>query len=153
MKHKGMRLALVIMETFIGLGAIGGGTAILTNAFDFDQWLPVAWLAGTPFRNYTIPGLLLLIVIGCGMLLAASTLFIQRAWAVLFSAAMGLAMISFEVCEVAIIDRYVQAVIPSTVAQQVLFTGLGVAILGLAVSLWLTEYHSHSMLSRHVRRV
>ncbi len=76
MKHKGIRIALTVIEALIGLGAIGGGIAILTGAF--DQWFPVAWLQGTPFSDYTIPGLLLLIVVGGGMLLAAAAQFIQR---------------------------------------------------------------------------
>jgi hypothetical protein len=141
MKHRGTRIALVIIEACIGLGAIGGGIALLIGAF--AQWLPVAWLQGTPFSNYTIPGLTLVIVVGGGMLLAAATGFLQREWAVLLSAAMGLIMIGFEVVEVAIIDRYEQALVPSTLVQQVLFSGLGLAIFGLAASLWMTEFRRH----------
>jgi hypothetical protein len=77
------------------------------------------------------------------MLLAAVTVFVQREWAVLLSAAMGLVMIGFEVFEVAIIDRYEQAVVPSTVVQQVLMSGLGLVIFVLASSLWMTEYREH----------
>ena len=148
MKHKAIRIALVVIETFIGLGAIGGGIAILTGAF--DQWLPLAWLQGTPFSDYTIPGLILLLIVGGGMLLAAGTVFIQHEWAVLLSVAMGLVMIGFEVFEVGIIDRYAQAVIPSTVVQQVLMTGLGLMIFGLASSLWMSEYREHHFPTRPV---
>src|SRR5437588_10538592 len=124
MKHKLVRIALVVLEAFVALSAVAGGIALLTGTF--AQGIPVAWLQGTPFSDYTIPGLVLTIVIGGGMLLAAATEFIQREWAVLFSVAMGLIMIGWEIVEVAIIDRYEQAVIPSTVAQQILFTVLGV---------------------------
>src|SRR5437762_11972532 len=113
MNHNAIRIPLIVIEAFIGLGAIGGGIAILTGAF--DQWLPLAWLQGTPFSDYTIPGLMLAIVVGGGMLLAAATVFIQREVTVLLSAAMGLIMIGFEVVEVAIVDRYEQAFVPSTV--------------------------------------
>jgi len=130
MKHKAIRITLIVIEAIIGLGALSGGIAILTGAF--DQWLLLAWLQGTPFSDYTIPGLILLIVVGGGMLLAAATVFVQREWAVLLSAVMGLVMIGFEVFEVAIIDRNTQAIIPSTVAQQVLMSGLGLVIFGLA---------------------
>jgi hypothetical protein len=141
MKHKAIRIALIVIELIIGLGAIGGGIAILTGAF--DQWLPLAWLQGTPFSDYAIPGLLLLIVIGGGMLLAAATVFIQREWAVLLSAVMGLIMIGFEIFEVVIIDRYADAIIPSTLAQQVLMSGLGLIIFGLTSYLWMSEYREH----------
>src|SRR6266568_4048764 len=111
MKHKGIRFALVVIEAFIGLGAIGGGIALLIGAF--AQWLPVAFLQGTPFSDYTIPGLVLTFVVGGGMLLAAATLFLQREWAFLFS-------------------------------------GLGLAIFGLAAYLWMTEYRRRHFPTRHV---
>ncbi len=149
MKHKGIRIALVVIEGFIGLGAIGGGIALLTSAFP-TQWLPVAWLQGTPFSDYTIPGLILLIVIGGGMLLAAATQFVQREWAVLLSAAMGLIMIGWIIVEVAIIDRYEQAIVPPTVVQQVLFPVLGLVIFGLAAYLWMAEYRRQHFPARHV---
>lgn len=147
MKHKGIRIALAVIEVLIGLGAIGGGIAILIGAF--DQWLPLAWLHGTPFNDYTIPGLTLAIVVGGGMLLAAATVFIQREVTVLLSAAMGLIMIGFEIVEVAIVDRYEQALVPSTVAQQVLFSVLGLVIFGLATYLWVAEYRSQRIPIRH----
>jgi hypothetical protein len=138
MRHKAIRITLVVLEIIIGLSAIGGGIAILTGAF--DEWLPLAWLQGTPFSDYTIPGLVLLIVIGGGMLLAAATILMQREWAVLLSAMMGLVMIGFEIGEVAIVDRYADALIPSTLVQQVLMSGLGLIIFGLASYLWIREY-------------
>jgi hypothetical protein len=141
MKHKAVRIILVILEVIIGLGAFGGGLAILTGAF--DQWFPIAWLQGTPFTDYTIPGLILLIVIGGGMLLAAATIFIQHEWPVILSALMGLVMIGFEIFEVAIIDRYTNAIVPSTLAQQALMSGLGLVIFGLASYLWMSEYREH----------
>jgi hypothetical protein len=141
MKHKAIRISLVVIEAIIGLGAIGGGLAILTGFF--GQWLPLAWLQGTPFSDYTTPGLILLIIVGGGMLLAAATIFIQREWAVLLSAAMGLIMIGFEFFEIAIIDRYAQALIPSTLMQQALMSGLGLLIFGLASYLWMSEYGQH----------
>jgi hypothetical protein len=150
MKHTVIRFALVSIEAFIGLSAIFGGIALLTGAFHFDQWIPVAWLAGTPFSDYTLPGLLLLIVVGGGMLLAAITIFVKREWAVILSVTMGLVLIGFEVVEVAIIDRYTQAVVPPTIVQQILLSTLGLLIFGLAGYLWMSEYRGHSFLSRHV---
>jgi hypothetical protein len=150
MKHKAIRIVLVVIEAIIGLGAIGGGIAILTGAF--DQWLPLAWLQGTPFSDYTIPGLLLLIVIAGGMLLTAATVFIQREWAVLLSAVMGLVMIGFEIFEVAVIDRNPDAIVPSSLMQQALMSGLGLVIFGLASYLWMSEYREHHLPTSPVSR-
>jgi hypothetical protein len=151
MKHKDIRITLAVIEALIGLGAIGGGIAILTGAF--DQWFAVAWLQGTPFSDYTIPGLILLIVIGGGMLLAAAAQFIQREWAVLLSAVMGFVMLGWIAFEVAIVDRYTQAIVPSTLVQQILFPVLGLVMIGLAAYLWKMEYASHSFLTRQSSHV
>ena len=138
MKHKAIRIELFVIEAIIGLGAVGGGIAILTGAF--DQWLPLTWLQGTPFSDYTIPGLTLLIVIGGGMLLAAATIFTRHEWAVILSAAMGIVMIGFEIFEVAIIDRNPDAIVPSSLSQQALMSILGLVVFGLASYLWISEY-------------
>ena len=148
MQHKAIRITLIIIETFIGLGAIGGGIALLSGAM--AQWLPATFLQGTPFSDYIIPGLILTIVVGGGMLLAAATQFIQREWAVLLSVAMGFIMIGWVIVEATIIDRNAQAVVPSTVVQQVLFFVLGSVIVGLAIFLWMTEYRGRHIQSRHV---
>ena len=65
---KTLRLSILIVAAFIALTAIGGGTAILTGADEF----PIEWLRRTPFPDYTIPALILAIVVG-GSSLAAFT--------------------------------------------------------------------------------
>jgi hypothetical protein len=112
------------------------------------QGLPVAFLHGTPFSDDIIPGLILTVVVGGGMLLAAATQFIQREWVVLFSVAMGLIIIVFEIIEAMIIDRYAQAVDPSTVVLQVLFSILELVIIELSAS-WRTGYRGQHVPIRH----
>lgn len=138
MGRDNVRIALVVLEVLVGLNAVFGGIALLIGMF--NQWLPVTFLQGTLFSDYTIPGLLLTFVIGGGMLLAAATQYIRHAWAVLLSVAMGLLLISWEVVEIVIIDRFEQATVPSTIVQQMLLTLLGIAIFELAIYLWTTEY-------------
>jgi hypothetical protein len=138
MKHKRIRIALVVIEAFIGLGAIYGGIAILIGAF--DQWLPVAWPQGTPFSDYTIPGLALAIVVGGAMVVATATVFIQREWAVLISAVAGIFMAGFEVVEVGSVDSKAGNWLPLMAELQALYFALGLAIFGLAAYLWITEY-------------
>jgi hypothetical protein len=149
MPHKGTHIALAVIEVIIGVSAVFGGYALLTGTFGFAQFLPVAWLAGTPFTDYTVPGLVLLVIIGGGMLVAAATIFIQREWAVLLSAAMGVVMVGFEAVEVTIVDRNPQAVIPPTIVQQVLLAGLGATIFCLASWLWLQEHRVPRLPARH----
>jgi hypothetical protein len=150
MTHKGIRIALLVLEAFIGLTALGGGSGLLRGTF--DQVLPVAWLAGTPFSNYTIPGLALVIVVGGGALIAAATVFIQREWAVLVSVLAGLLMAGYEVVETVSLDSKVGNALPMVLGLQLLYFVLGLAVFGLAGSLWMRAYrgrHFHLSHASH----
>jgi len=147
LKHKVIRIALFVIEAFIGLSAIQGGIALLRGAF--DQVVPVAWLAGTPFSDYTIPALVLVIVVGGSALLAAATVFIHREWAVLVSVLAGLLMVGYLVVEVVSLDSKVGNVLPSVLVPQLLYFVLGLAVFGLAGSLWMREYRSQHFHPRH----
>jgi hypothetical protein len=139
-KNKVIRIALFVIEAVIGLSAIQGGIALLRG--DFMHELPVAWLAGTPFNDYTIPGLVLVIVVGGSALLAAATVFIDREWAVLVSVLAGLLMAGYEVVEVVSLDSKVGNALPIVLELQLLFFVLGLAVFGLAEFLWMREYRS-----------
>ena len=147
MKHKLVRIALVVLEAFVALSAVAGGIALLTGTF--AQGIPVAWLQGTPFSDYTIPGLVLAIVVGGGMGVAAVTVFIHREWAALISAVAGIFMVGFEVVEAVSVDGKAGNGLPLMAGLQVFYFVLGLAIFGLATYLWMTEYRYHSFLTRH----
>ncbi len=147
LKHKVIRIALFAIEAVIGLSAIQGGIALLRG--DFMNVLPVDWLAGTPFSDYTIPGLLLVIVIGGSGLLAAATVFIEREWAVLVSVLAGLMMAGYEVVEIVSIDSKVGNALPTALGLQLFFGVLGLAVFGLAGYLWMKEYGSEHFHLEH----
>jgi hypothetical protein len=67
LKHKRVRIAIGVLAAFIALTAIGGGIAMLAGA---DQF-PRDWLRDTPFSDYTLPALVLAIVVGGSSLVAA----------------------------------------------------------------------------------
>ena len=144
--HAGVRIALLALETFIVVGAIDGGMALLRGAF--DQVVSVDWLAGTPFSDYTLPALVLVIVVGGSALLAAATVFIDREWAVLLSVLAGLVMAGFLVVEAISLDSKVGDALPIVLVMQILYFVPGLAIVGLAGSLWMREYRAHHV---HVR--
>ncbi|MFN8108723.1 MAG: hypothetical protein U0Y82_02600 [Thermoleophilia bacterium] len=56
-----MTLAIAL---FVGIGAIDGGISLLVDAEGFG--VRESWLHGSPFSDYTVPGLVLLVVIGGG---------------------------------------------------------------------------------------
>jgi hypothetical protein len=128
MKHKLVRTALLVLEALVVLSAIAGGLWLVAGR----SAVPLVWLQGTPFSDYTIPGLVLAIVVGGSALLAAVTVFIHREWAVLISVAAGLLAAGYEVVRVAMIY-------PLDWFYEVYFV-LGLAIFGLATYLWMAEY-------------
>lgn len=146
-RHEAIRIALVVLEAIVGAAAIDGGLALLRGVF--DQYVPPALLAGTPFTDYTIPGLVLVILVGGTALLAAATAFIHREWAVVVSMLAGMFMASYEVVEIASIDSKLGDSLPIALAAQLLFFSLGLAILGLAWSLWSHEFRGQRLRLRH----
>ena len=150
LKHKVIRIALFVIEAAIGLSAIQGGIALLRG--DFMNVLPTAWLAETPFSDYTIPGLVLVIVVGGSALLAAATVFIAREWAVLVSVLAGLIMVGFEVVEIVSLDSKVGNALPTVLGLQLFYFVLGLAVFGLAGYLWMREYRSQHFHFGHASR-
>ena len=149
MKHKLTRIVLAVLEGFGALTAIAGGIALMMGEIQF----PLAWLQDTPFSDYTVPGLVLFLVVGGGMLLAVATIFLQREGAVLISMTVGLLMMAFEVVEVASVDSKAGEALAVALLLQVFYFVLGLVIFGLATSLWWAEYRGHSFLTRHVSHV
>ena len=63
------RVALVVVDAFAALTAIGGG-AMLVAGLE-DGRFPASWLTGTPLSGYVIPGLILAGAVGGSAAIAA----------------------------------------------------------------------------------
>lgn len=149
MKHKGVRLTLVVLEAFVATTSIVCGVGLAVGVIQF----PLAWLQGTPFSDYAILGLVMAIIVGGSSLLAAATILTGREVGVLGSALAGLLLMGFEVVEVSIIDPNLGNWLLLVVPLQTIYSVLGLTIFGLAAFLWMTEYRSHRFPSRHVSQV
>ena len=149
MKQKLIRIALVVLVVCVALGAIAGGIGLLTGAIPAS----LEGLQGSPFVDYTIPTLSLMVIVGGSMLLAAATILRGREFGVLASALAGLMMMGFEVVGAAVIDRLGGSELLFAVSLQAFYFALGLAICALASSLWMTEYRSDHFPARHVSQV
>ena len=138
-KHEVIRIALLVIAAFVATSAIEGGIAVVGGVV-FGYKLPLAWLAGTPFSDYTIPGLALAIVVGGSALIAAATVFIHREWALLVSELAGLMLVGYLVVEIVSIDSKLGNALPTSLAVQLFYFVLGLALFGLAGFLWRREY-------------
>ena len=63
------RWGVAAVEIVVGVGAVFGGYSLLTDAKGLGA--KQAWLEGSVFPDYTVPGMVLLVVVGGGMLAAA----------------------------------------------------------------------------------
>ena len=63
-----LRRANLGVAVFAGLNAVGGGVGLIVNGLG----IPASQLEGTPFDSLLIPGLLLALVVGGSMLVAAA---------------------------------------------------------------------------------
>lgn len=133
MKYKGLRIVIGVITAFIALTAIGGGMALLSGLE--GERFPLVWLGGTPFKNYTIPALLLTIVVGGSSLIACITIFKNLKTGIVFSLVAGMIMVGFIAVEVLILKQSPPGPTP---IEKMYFT-LGVTTFLLAGFLWRKE--------------
>jgi hypothetical protein len=151
MKHKLARIAIGVPEAFIALSAIGGGIALLAGTYQDGvlreaggrAQFPLEWLQHTPFSDYTIPALILMIGVGGSSLIAAVLIFTGREEVVLASVVAGLIMAGFIVGEVVMLRQGISWI-------EGLYFGLGLAISGLAAYLWTAEHRAHRLQIKHI---
>ena len=133
MKHKKTRVVTGLLTGFVALTAIGGGIALLSGA-EANRF-PLEWLQGTPFQDYTIPALLLAIAVGGSSLVASIALFTGRTTAAPLAMTAGLILAGYIVVEVLTL----QQLPPGPTVVEIFYFVLGLAIFGLAASLWLAD--------------
>lgn len=64
--------ALAAVELFVGLGALYGGGGLVADRSGAVLGMPLELLARSPFDDYLVPGLTLLLVNGVGSLVGAA---------------------------------------------------------------------------------
>jgi hypothetical protein len=85
------RIAVIAIAAAVGVAAVFGGYGLLSDAEGLGA--KQAWLDGTPFPNYIVPGLVLLLVVGGGMLGTAAAALLRSRLAGLAALAMGLSLL------------------------------------------------------------
>jgi len=85
--------------------------------------VPVAWLRGTPFRSYFLPGLILFELVGGSMFFAGVAVLARVSFSRLVAVAAGLILVGWLLVELAIIGSVTSAEIAAAV--------LGVLIVGI----------------------
>ena len=135
-KRPGGALALLILTAIQPVGAIGGGVGLVRDPVN-NIGLPVSLLEGTPFKDYLIPGLILLIVVGLFSLLVFVGLLIRWKAAWWLSLAYGGGLVIWIVSEVALLGYLPGA----GIGLQIVFGLVGAAVVILALSRPTSRYY------------
>ena len=78
---------------FLGISAIGGGGQFLLDPTGDTIGMPVDVLAGSPFADFLLPGMILFTVLGLGPLIVLYGLYTERGWAWPAAIVVGIALI------------------------------------------------------------
>lgn len=134
MNARWLRIGTGVVDLFAGAMAVAGAVGLVGGGIQF----PLDWLAGSPFTDYMGPGLVLGIVVGGSALAAGGlTLLARREVGALATGAAGCVLLGWIVGEYAWVGS-VSWMQPTTLAY-------GLAMLGLAAALGLTETRHPSM--------
>ena len=97
---------LGILQTFIGLGALGGGFMLVRDPSGSALELPMSLLEGSPFPDFLIPGMFLLAVNGVGSMIGAGLSFTRRRYAQEIAIVLGAILVAWIVIQVVIISSF-----------------------------------------------
>ncbi len=130
MDEKRIRAAVVGVDLFEAVSAIVGAVGLIAGFMA----IPLSILSGTPFADFTVPALLLGVVVGGSALVAAIiTAFGPPRFGPLASAIAGTITVGWLIIEMAMIGLGSWA--------QVVWLLVGLLMIGLAGLLWQAESH------------
>jgi hypothetical protein len=138
MGERGVRIAAVVVDLFAAVSAFAGAVGLVVGYMD----IPLSVLRTTPFADFTVPALLLGLVVGGSALAAAAialfgprrlTLLEPWRFDALATTAAGCIMVGWMTVEIAMIGLGVWV--------QALYFAVGMLMIGLAGLLQWTESH------------
>jgi hypothetical protein len=120
--------AAIALELLLGVGAVGGGIALMAGPNGEILPLPVSALAGSPFANYFAPGAILFMCLGIGPIGAAVMAWRRHPLSPLLAFIVGAALLIWLVVQIAIVGY------SNDPPLQALYLGLGVTIAAVGVA-------------------
>jgi hypothetical protein len=127
MEHTHSRKALIAVDAFARLSALLGMAILLA---DRPIRFPASWLERTPFGDYTLPALILGLVVGGSALVAMGAMIGRASAGPALSLLAGAIMIGWIAGEVLLLDRAMPA---TTYWAQAEYLLVGVAMVALAL--------------------
>ena len=118
-------IGLGALQAFIGLGALGGGFMLVRDPSGSALGVPLSFLEGSPFPDFLVPGIFLLVVNGVGSLIGAGFSFNKRRYAQETAIVLGAILVAWIVIQVILIRSFSW--------MHVLYFILGVVELGIGL--------------------
>jgi hypothetical protein len=127
-KRPGTVIALTLLMLIQAIGGIPAGLGMVLDPIN-NIGMPLSMLEGSPFDDYLIPGLILMIVLGVFPLIVFFGLLLRYRWSWWLSLAVGGGLVIWIATEVALLG-YLPGI---GIALQIVFGGVGIAILVLTL--------------------
>ena len=118
---------LLAVHLFLALGGLLGGIGLLADPSGANLTFSPAMLEGSPFADFLIPGLFLLLVLGLAPLAVVYGLWVRADWAWRGSLLVSLGLLAFVAVEVAVIGYWPEPPL------QLVFGVVGLLLLGLTL--------------------
>ena len=132
---KPIHALLIVLNIFLALTAFAGGIQLIEGTYAPS----VEMLEGSIFKDYTIPGLSLGLIVGGSALFATTLLFRKSKYALLFSTTAGVIIMFFEFVEILAIGS------PAGIARtlQIFYFGLGTVIVVTSMGAWFMDLQAN----------
>ncbi|MCP4256004.1 MAG: hypothetical protein GY774_00585 [Planctomycetes bacterium] len=99
-ESKRLANVLGILQLFIGLGAVGGGLGLVLEPSGANLGMPLEMLNHSPFSDFLIPGIVLLIVNGLGSIAGSVLSFKLFQYAAEIALALGAFLVAWILIQV-----------------------------------------------------
>jgi hypothetical protein len=130
----GIARLIVVLEIFLGLGALFGGGAFILAPDGHLLGMPTSLLAGSPFPSYLVPGIVLFVFVGIAPLIAAAMTLRRQTFAPIAAIAVGLTLVGWVSVEMVVLAG------PGSLAWA-LYLVLGACIALVGAGWWWSSPH------------
>jgi hypothetical protein len=128
--HGPITIVAVVLEVILGIGALGGGLALMLGPHGEILPFPVSELRGSPFDTFFVPGLILFSMLGIGPIVVAVLAWRRDRWAPLLTVGVAATLLIWMGVEIAVVGYF------DNPPLQPIYIGLGIIIGAVGIS-WL----------------
>ncbi len=132
--HAWSLYTLMLLMGFQALSGLAGGFGLISDPTGTALGIPHNWLAGSPFGDYLIPGIILFAVLGIFPAIVFVGLLRQSSWAYWASLAVGAGLVIWIAVEIMVIGYHTDPPL------QAIYGTVGVLMSALTLNPRLREY-------------